>query len=151
VPDPSCGTSVFRPDGRSYRAVRDTTLGLGTVAGIAACAGYQPSALWILAALLLLVAGFALVSVKLIVGPDRVSFGIFAMTMDFPAAEIERDRIDELAFMNFFQLSLSDGPFVLIPHAAFADTAAFDTIVALTERQEAKHNGNCQTGKTETP
>jgi hypothetical protein len=140
VPDGSCGAMLFRPNGRGYRAVRDVALTLSIVSGIAACAGYQPSTLWILATLLLLMIGCALVSVKLIVGPDRVSFGILGMTTDFPATKIERDRFDELAFMNFFQLSLSDGPFVLIPHAAFVDSTAFDAIIALAEKHEAKRD-----------
>lgn len=147
MPDRPCRTILFRPNGRGYKAVRDASLTLGIAAGIAAGAGYQPPILWICAALLLLVTGVALMSAKLIVGPDLVSLRILGMTVDFPAAQIERDRFDELAFMNFFQLSLSDGPFVLIPHAAFADTAAFDTIVALTERRETDRDGDCEPDK----
>ena len=151
MPDRPCGTVLFRPNGRGYKAVRDASLTLGIAAGIAAGAGYQPPILWICAALLLLVTGVALLSAKLIVGPDLVSLRIFGTTVDFPAAEIERDRFDELAFMNFFQLSLSDGPFVLIPHAAFADTAAFDAIVALTEGRETSRGGDCEPDKADMP
>jgi hypothetical protein len=141
MPDRSRSAILFRPDSRSYKAVRDATLTLGVVAGIAACAGYQPLMLWIGAALL--VVGVALVSAKLIVGPDRVSFEIFGISFIFPAAEIERDRFGELAFMNFFQVSMPDGRFLLLPHAAFSDTAPFDAIVALTEGQETGREEGC--------
>jgi len=137
MPDRSRSAILFRPDSRSYKAVRDATLTLGVVTGTLACVGYQPLILWIGAALLLLVVGVALVSAKLVVGPDRVSFEMFGISFIFPAAEIERDRFDELAFMNFFQVSMPDGRFLLIPHAAFSDTVPFDAIVALTEGQEA--------------
>src|SRR5580704_17016615 len=100
MPDASCMTILFRPDSRGYKAVRDATLALG----------------------------IALMSAKLIVGPDRVSFQTFGISVVFPAAEIERDRFDELAFLNFFQVSMPDGRFVLIPHGAFSDTAPFEAI-----------------------
>ena len=148
MPDASCMTILFRPDSRGYRAVRDATLALGIATGIAAGAGYRPSILWIGAALLLLAAGFALTSAKLIVGPDRVSFQIFGISVVFPATEIERDRFDELAFLNFFQVSMPDGRFVLIPHGAFSDTAPFEAIVALAEGQQTRHDGNCGADKT---
>lgn len=135
MPDRPCRTILFRPDGRGYKVVRDAALALCVVSGIAACAGYQPSILWIGGTLLLLGVGFALVSAKVIVGPDRVSFEIFEISASFPAAEIERDRFDEMAFMNFFQISMPDGRFLLIPRAAFSDSAPFEAIVALTERQ----------------
>ena len=147
MPDRPRGILLFRPNGRGYKAVRDASLTLGVAAAIAAAAGYQPASLWICAAFLLLVTGVALLSAKLIVGPDLVSLRIFGTTVDFPAAEIERDRFDELAFMNFFQLSLSGGPFVLIPHAAFSDTAAFDAIAALTEGRETSRGGDCEPDK----
>jgi hypothetical protein len=143
MPDRSRSVILFRPDSRSYKAVRDATLTLGVATGIAACAGYQPSILWIGASLLLLVVGVALVSAKLIVGPDRVLFEIFGISFIFPAAEIERDRFDELAFMNFFQVSMPNGRFLLIPHAAFSDAAPFDAIVALTERYQTRREKGC--------
>jgi hypothetical protein len=149
MPDASCMTIHFRPDSRGYRAVRDAALALGIATAIAAGAGYQPSILWIGAALVLLLVGFALTSAKLIVGPDRVSFGIFGISVAFPASEIERDRFDELAFLNFFQVAMPDGRFVLIPHGAFSDTAPFEAIVALAEGQQTRHDRNGVADKTQ--
>jgi hypothetical protein len=151
MPDASCMTILFRPDGRGYKAVRDATLALGCAMVITACAGAQPSILWVGAAVLLLAVGFALVSAKLIVGPDCVAFEIFGMPAVFPVDEIERDRFDELACMNFFQVSTRDGRFLLIPHGAFCDTAPFDAIVALAEGQQTRHDKNCGIDQAQMP
>jgi hypothetical protein len=135
-----CSARMFRPNSRGYRVTRDAVLMFGIAAGVATYA--EPSLLWICAALLLFGIGLALVSARLMVGPDGVALKVFWMTVAFPAGEIERDRFDELAFMDLFQVSLRNGRFMLIPRWAFADTMLFDAIVALTDRPATSRSEN---------
>ena len=45
--------------------------------------------------------------------------------------------------MYFFQLSMPYVRFLLLPHAAFSDTAPFDAIIALTGGRETAPEKSC--------
>ncbi|UPJ44120.1 hypothetical protein IVB40_08760 [Bradyrhizobium sp. 40] len=124
----------FKPDSWLFFSVRAGFALFGAVAALSAAGQAQEAWLWILAALLASAISFVLSTIAVTTEVHSLTFSLLGMRRRIQIDKIDRARFDELDFLGMFQIATLEGHFMLVPRAAFSDSAIFDTIERLASR-----------------
>ena len=128
---PASPEGVFRPNSAGFYATIAAFLTLCAVAGNAILADRANDVVWFFVVAASCTTTLALASVRITVASSRILVSCLGVSRVFPTALIDPRRFDDFAELGMFQLSLRNGHFVLIPRAAFADSAPFTAIEAV--------------------
>ena len=131
-------TREFRPDSRGFLMTQGAIASLGIAGWLTASSGSPSAYLWVCLALASLATLLALRSIRLLVTSDNIVLRLCGFTRTYPINQIDSIRLNELAFLDLFQISLHNGGFMLIPRKAFTDSAPFAAMDALISKYNDK-------------